>query len=84
MELRHFSLSNTIAHYLNAVEILLYSPVRPVVDGAVCFLWLMSVGTIVCATLWSDILGSEKTKERYNASHKVYYRKPSPTYCVSS
>ncbi|KAM4106126.1 hypothetical protein ACB094_04G044000 [Castanea mollissima] len=48
------------------VELLLYAPDRPVVDYAVIFLWLMAVGTLFCASLWSDITASEKTDERYN------------------
>jgi len=49
-----------------AVEILLYAPSRPPVDFSVAFLWLMSVGTIVCASLWSDLTTAEKSDERYN------------------
>ncbi|RZB54364.1 Signal peptide peptidase-like 2 isoform C [Glycine soja] len=48
------------------VEILLYAPPRPLVDFSVAFLWLMSVGTIVCASLWSDLTTPEKSDERYN------------------
>lgn len=48
------------------VEILLYSPNRPVVDYSVVFLWLMAVGTIVCASLWSEFVACEQTDERYN------------------
>lgn len=48
------------------VEILLYAPNRPNVDMAVIFLWLMAVGTIVCASLWSEITASEQTDDRYN------------------
>lgn len=50
----------------NAVELLLYSPNRPIVDFSVVFLWLMAVGTIVCASLWSEFTGSKKNDERYN------------------
>ncbi|KAK4483475.1 hypothetical protein RD792_010667 [Penstemon davidsonii] len=35
------------------VSIQLYSPKRPVVDVAEVFLWLMAVGTILCASYWS-------------------------------
>lgn len=49
-----------------AVEILLYAPPRPLVDFSVAFLWLMSIGTIVCASLWSDLTTPEKSDERYN------------------
>lgn len=31
----------------------LYSPQRPLVDVAEVFLWLMAVGTILCASYWS-------------------------------
>ncbi|CAJ1845659.1 unnamed protein product [Sphenostylis stenocarpa] len=48
------------------VEILLYAPPRPLVDYSVAFLWLMSVGTIVCASLWSDLTTPEKSDERYD------------------
>ncbi|KAL2485423.1 Signal peptide peptidase-like 3 [Abeliophyllum distichum] len=48
------------------VELLLYSPNRPIVDFSVIFLWLMAVGTIVCATLWSEFTGSGQSDERYD------------------
>lgn len=48
------------------VELLLYSPNRPVVDFSVIFLWLMAVGTIVCASLWPLFTGSDQNTERYN------------------
>ncbi|XP_048131929.1 signal peptide peptidase-like 2 [Rhodamnia argentea] len=48
------------------VEILLYSPVRPLVDFSVVFLWMMAVGTVVCASLWSDFTAAEQIDERYN------------------
>lgn len=37
----------------SSVSVQLYSPRRPVVDVAEVFLWLMAVGTIVCASYWS-------------------------------
>ncbi|CAB4263635.1 unnamed protein product [Prunus armeniaca] len=48
------------------VELLLYSPKRPVVDFSVVFLWLMAVGTIIVASFWSKITAPEKSDERYN------------------
>lgn len=48
------------------VEILLYAPPRPLIDLSVAFLWLMSVGTIVLASLWSDITSPGQSDERYN------------------
>ncbi|XP_054790896.1 signal peptide peptidase-like 2 isoform X1 [Prosopis cineraria] len=35
------------------VSVQLYSPPRPAVDIAEVFLWLMAVGTILCASCWS-------------------------------
>ncbi|XP_040367596.1 signal peptide peptidase-like 2 isoform X2 [Rosa chinensis] len=37
----------------SVVSVQLYSPQRPVVDIAEVFLWLMAVGTILCASYWS-------------------------------
>ncbi|GER40812.1 signal peptide peptidase-like [Striga asiatica] len=48
------------------VELLLYSPERPILDYSVIFLWMMSVGAVVTASLWSEITGSEQSDERYN------------------
>ncbi|KAJ6334167.1 hypothetical protein OIU78_011136, partial [Salix suchowensis] len=48
------------------VELLFYAPVRPPVDFSVIFLWIMAVGTVVCASVWSEIATSEETNERYN------------------
>ncbi|XP_019709687.1 signal peptide peptidase-like 4 isoform X2 [Elaeis guineensis] len=36
-----------------SVAVQLYSPDRPLVDTAEVFLWLMAVGTILCASYWS-------------------------------
>ncbi|GLT85088.1 hypothetical protein SLE2022_032900 [Rubroshorea leprosula] len=41
------------------VEILLYAPKSPIVDGGVVFLWLMAVGTILTASLSQEFGGSE-------------------------
>ena len=38
---------------LYSVSVQLYSPLRPVVDIAEVFLWLMAVGTIIFASYWS-------------------------------
>lgn len=48
------------------VEILLYSPDRPILDSSVSVLWLLAVGTVVCASLWSEITASGKNDEGYN------------------
>lgn len=55
-----------------AVEVLLYAPTRPIIDYSVGFLWLMSVGTVICASLWSDITAPDD--ERNELSHKVLPR----------
>ncbi|KAK4387965.1 Signal peptide peptidase-like 3 [Sesamum angolense] len=55
------------------VELLLYSPDRPILDYSMIILWLMAVGTIVCASLWSEITGSEQTDERYNQLSRKEY-----------
>uniref|UniRef100_A0A5B6Z4Q0 PA domain-containing protein n=1 Tax=Davidia involucrata TaxID=16924 RepID=A0A5B6Z4Q0_DAVIN len=47
------------------VELLIYSPNRPIVDFSVVFLWLMAVGTIACASLWSEFT-AEHNDEIYN------------------
>lgn len=36
-----------------SVSIQIYSPKRPLVDVGEVFLWLMAVGTILCASYWS-------------------------------
>lgn len=59
------------------MELLLYSPKRPVVDYSVVFLWLMAVGTIIVASFWSKITAPEKSDENYNElAEKVCTCKP--------
>ncbi|GJN40139.1 hypothetical protein PR202_gb29314 [Eleusine coracana subsp. coracana] len=48
------------------VEVQLYAPNRPVVDLSACFLWIMAVGTIVCASLWTEFVAMEHVDEHYN------------------
>lgn len=48
------------------MNILLYSPIRPVVDYSAAFLWLMAVATVICASFWSDIVSYHQIDERYN------------------
>ncbi|XP_010557058.1 PREDICTED: signal peptide peptidase-like 5 [Tarenaya hassleriana] len=48
------------------VELLLYAPKRPIVDYAVAFLWMMSVGTVFFAAVWPQIANSEQNNDRYN------------------
>lgn len=46
------SLKNSIKHK-KSVAVQLYSPDRPLVDTAEVFLWIMAVGTVLCASYWS-------------------------------
>uniref|UniRef100_A0A5B7A898 Putative signal peptide peptidase-like 4 n=1 Tax=Davidia involucrata TaxID=16924 RepID=A0A5B7A898_DAVIN len=46
------SLEQSVKNKSN-VSVQLYSPQRPLVDIAEVFLWLMAVGTILCASYWS-------------------------------
>ncbi|MCH96979.1 signal peptide peptidase-like 4-like, partial [Trifolium medium] len=48
----------------DAVSVQLYSPKRPQVDVAEVFLWLMAVGTILCASYWSAWTAREGAIER--------------------
>jgi hypothetical protein len=49
-----------------AVEVQLYSPNRPVVDLSACFLWIMALGTIVCASLWTEFIAMERVDGCYD------------------
>ncbi|XP_047320020.1 signal peptide peptidase-like 4 [Impatiens glandulifera] len=46
------------------VSVQLYSPKRPPVDIAEVFLWLMAVGTIICASYWSAWSAKEAAIEQ--------------------
>ncbi|XP_051132710.1 signal peptide peptidase-like 4 isoform X2 [Andrographis paniculata] len=46
------------------VSIQIYSPKRPPVDVAEVFLWLMAVGTILCASYWSAWSARETAVEQ--------------------
>ncbi|AAF29388.1 Contains similarity to a vacuolar sorting receptor homolog from Arabidopsis thaliana gb/U79959 [Arabidopsis thaliana] len=48
------------------VELLLYAPKSPIVDYAVVFLWLMSVGTVFVASVWSHVTSPKKNDEQYD------------------
>ncbi|KAI3887059.1 hypothetical protein MKW92_047992 [Papaver armeniacum] len=45
------------------VELLLYSPNLPLVNVSDILLWLMAVGTIVSASLWSEFIASKQGHE---------------------
>ncbi|MCD7461956.1 Signal peptide peptidase-like 2A [Datura stramonium] len=51
------------------VELLLYSPDRPIVDYSVCLIWLMAVGTIICAALWKKFTQSKESDD-YELSYE--------------
>ncbi|MFS8027072.1 putative aminopeptidase [Helianthus anomalus] len=57
------SLETSIQNKLN-VYVQLYSPKRPLVDVAEVFLWLMAVGTILCASYWSAWTAREAAIEQ--------------------
>ncbi|XP_028547743.1 signal peptide peptidase-like 2 isoform X2 [Dendrobium catenatum] len=46
--------------------VLLYSPIRPVVDISAVYLWLMAVATVICASLWSNIVLDDQVNDPYN------------------
>ncbi|KAL4392991.1 hypothetical protein AHAS_Ahas02G0007300 [Arachis hypogaea] len=48
----------------STVSVQLYSPLRPLVDVAEVFLWLMAVGTILCASYWSAWTAREAAIEQ--------------------
>ncbi|KAL8138922.1 hypothetical protein V2J09_004923 [Rumex salicifolius] len=49
----------------SSVSVQLYSPKRPAVDIAEIFLWLMAVGTVLCASCWSA-WSAREAAEHYN------------------
>lgn len=59
----------------SSVSVQLYSPGRPAVDIAEVFLWLMAVGTILCASYWSAWsareAANEHDKELKDASDEI-------------
>ncbi|KAD4982696.1 hypothetical protein R6Q59_002321 [Mikania micrantha] len=57
------SLEASLQNKLN-VYVQLYSPKRPLVDVAEVFLWLMAVGTILCASYWSAWTAREAAIEQ--------------------
>ncbi|KAK6260663.1 hypothetical protein SCA6_015137 [Theobroma cacao] len=58
---------SNLEKYINnntMVSVALYSPKRPAVDVAEVFLWLMAVGTILCASYWSAWIAREVAIEQ--------------------
>ncbi|MBA0831724.1 hypothetical protein Goarm_016169, partial [Gossypium armourianum] len=56
------------------VSVALYSPKRPAVDIAEVFLWLMAVGTILCASYWSAWTAREVAIEQ-DKMHRMHQKK---------
>lgn len=44
------------------VDILMYSPEKPSFDGAIPFLWLMAVGAVACASVWTAVVVGDEDK----------------------
>nr|XP_017247953.1 PREDICTED: signal peptide peptidase-like 4 isoform X2 [Daucus carota subsp. sativus] len=57
------TLEESINRDLN-VTVQLYSPDRPSIDVAEVFLWIMAVGTILCASYWSAWSDNEAINEQ--------------------
>jgi signal peptide peptidase-like protein 2B len=47
----------------------MYAPEKPSFDGAIPFLWLMAVGSVACASVWSFVVVGD---EVYQSIHKKY------------
>ena len=56
--------SSVVVECICSVTLQLYSPKRPAVDVAEVFLWLMAVGTILCASYWSAWTAREEAIEQ--------------------
>ncbi|XP_038984290.1 signal peptide peptidase-like 2 isoform X5 [Phoenix dactylifera] len=52
------------------VDIQLYSPNRPAIDPAAAILWLMAVGTVVCASLWDEYIACKQDQTNAEISRK--------------
>ncbi|XP_026457584.1 signal peptide peptidase-like 2 isoform X3 [Papaver somniferum] len=47
------------------VELLLYAPISPVVDVSVVFLWMIAVGCVILASIWSEYIACEQHCDPY-------------------
>lgn len=48
----------------NKAQILLYAPEKASFDGAIPLLWMMAVGSVACASVWTvAVVGEEPTKK---------------------
>ncbi|XP_026457582.1 signal peptide peptidase-like 2 isoform X1 [Papaver somniferum] len=50
------------------VELLLYAPISPVVDVSVVFLWMIAVGCVILASIWSEYIACEQHCDPYQDS----------------
>eukprot|EP01018_Ginkgo_biloba_P033474 Gb_32092 [translate_table: standard] len=71
-------LSGLVNVMRSLVQVLIYSPDRPLVDIAEVFLWLMAVGTILCASFWSAWSAREAANEHYKTLKGNVFRKVTP------
>lgn len=53
------------------MSVQLYSPLRPAVDVAEVFLWLMAGGTVLCASYWSAWTAREAAIEQEKLSKVI-------------
>jgi signal peptide peptidase-like protein 2B len=45
----------------------MYAPLKPSFDGAIPFLWMMAVGTVACASVWTvAVVGEEVHAHKSN------------------
>ncbi|OEL20495.1 Signal peptide peptidase-like 3 [Dichanthelium oligosanthes] len=44
----------------NKVDILMYAPQKQSFDGAIPLLWMMAVGTVACASIWTVVVVGEE------------------------
>jgi hypothetical protein len=47
---------------LSLVDVLLYTPNKPVLDMAIPVLWIMAVGCTVCASLWGEYISCDEAR----------------------
>lgn len=40
----------------------MYAPLKPSFDGAIPFLWMMAVGTVACASVWTVVVVGEEVR----------------------
>ncbi|OAY84471.1 Signal peptide peptidase-like 2, partial [Ananas comosus] len=55
---------------LSKLDILLYSPTRPVIDFSIIFLWSMAVGTVICASLWEEFTSCGQDQVKSDPNNK--------------